>query len=482
VSTSWFQKCAQLGREAAFASVAISCVAVIIDGMDQAKFRIPRMRYVQRAAKAMEVLHRPSLHVIGLWIQGAVLELAVGDEDLRKDSSTQLEVLARGLDKTLERFGTLPLGLHLQQDNCVREGKNTHVANFMMLMVLLGVFKWTQLGYLRKGHTHENIDQACRQTYLQPHPSRAASTCAAICADMFCRSLMASQTINCSVAKPLSWMPMQVFAQLTKVIAGSAFDTALDVVAVLQDVCRRSGDRGLARSCAYKLDETARWSAWVSQVRVRLKYISGHGAPHMLKFVRRVDLGMPLSHEHGHCGTDELSLAIDDFAGRHQRSADDIMLVVKHHMADRRPSQIIAVAPAAFKDRMLEHLCQPWGVAPKRPKTKQLIDNLQREVPKLLEQKFITPRAAEYLLSYAQSGLVQERRPRSYAFLNHRWGHDRSDAGKPRIAYEGDAPALLHRVRIVNLRQTPGNQGPDPEAAGDDSGDDADPGPVNLAC
>ena len=159
VSVSWFQKSSQLGREAAFASVSLSCIAIIIDGMDQAKFRIPRARYVQRAAKAMEMLHRPSLHVIGLWIQGAALELAVGDEDLRKDSSTQLEVLARGLTKTLERFGGLPLGLHLQQDNCVREGKNTHVANFMLAMVLLGIFKWAQLGYLRKGHTHENIDQ-----------------------------------------------------------------------------------------------------------------------------------------------------------------------------------------------------------------------------------------------------------------------------------------------------------------------------------
>ena len=298
-------------------------------------------------------------------------------------------------------------------------------------------------------------------------------------------ALLMNGVVSCpgNMPLPLSWARAQVFAQLTKVIAGSAFDTALDVVAILQGVCRRSGDHGLVRSCSYKLDETARWSDWVTQLRVRLKYITGPGAPHMLKFVRRCDLGMPLSQEHGHCGADELSLAVDDFAARQPRSADDIMLVVKHHMADRRPSQIIAVAPAAFRDRMLENMGQPWGVAAKRPKTRQLIENLQREVPKLLHQKFISPEAAEYLLSYAQSSLAQETRPSSYAFLSHRWDHDRSDAGRPQVIYEGDAAAMRRNVRIINLRRrNPGPPVNEPEGAQGDSGDDADPGPVALAC
>lgn len=176
LSTSWFVKCSQIGRDAAFASVSLSVAAIIIDGMDQAKFRIPRPKHVRRMPKAMEVLHRPALHVVGAWLQGAALDLAVGDEDLCKDSNTQLETLARLLDGTLERFHTLPLGLHLQQDNCVREGKNTYVACFMVSLVALGVFKWCQLGFLRKGHTHENVDQAPRGDRQKRNLSKQKTT------------------------------------------------------------------------------------------------------------------------------------------------------------------------------------------------------------------------------------------------------------------------------------------------------------------
>ena len=92
-------------------------------------------------------------------MQGAFLDIRVSDEDMMCDSCSQLEGISLVLDKALSRFGSLPLGLHLQQDNCIREAKNTHIANFMIMLIMLGIFKWCVLGYLRKGHTHENIDQ-----------------------------------------------------------------------------------------------------------------------------------------------------------------------------------------------------------------------------------------------------------------------------------------------------------------------------------
>ena len=159
-SSSWFLNSAKLGREASFASVSLSVGAVIADRMDQAKFRLPRMRCQgSRQPKAMDALHRPCVHVLGIWMQGFALDLLVSHEDMKSDSCSQVEGIARMLDKVLATYGMLPLGLHLQQDNCIREAKNSHIANFMMILVLIGVFKWTVLGYLRKGHTHENIDQ-----------------------------------------------------------------------------------------------------------------------------------------------------------------------------------------------------------------------------------------------------------------------------------------------------------------------------------
>jgi hypothetical protein len=160
-SNRFFLASQQIGGDLAYASLSLSVGALMADGMDQAKFRIPRMRFLKRLPKAFEALHRPAAHVFGVWFQGTLLKLWVSDEDLPKDSCTNIEGIARAIQTAYDRHGSLPLGFHVQQDNCSRECKNTYVANFMMILVLLGVFKWTVLAYLRKGHTHDMLDQAC---------------------------------------------------------------------------------------------------------------------------------------------------------------------------------------------------------------------------------------------------------------------------------------------------------------------------------
>lgn len=257
----------------------------------------------------------------------------------------------------------------------------------------------------------------------------------------------------------------------------------MDVVHILQSVCRKSSSSGeLLRARSYKLDQVAHWAAWASQLQVKLRYITGPGAPHMLKFVRRGDLGMPLKLEHGHCGVAELGCEIDDLPQRFPRRADDIMLVVKHHMADKAPSQVLALVPASTTNRLLEGVLQPRGVVARRPKTRPLVENIHREVPKLMRQRFLTEEAAAYLLAYVDGRLPQEPRPQSYAFLDHRWDHDRSHMARV-TDYDGDNHPL-NRVRVVNLRQVPRRLrgGLEDCAAGqaDQSGDDGDPGPLDL--
>lgn len=187
LSTMWFERAAKLGLEAAYSSIAVNVLGVIEDSMDQAKFRIPRMRRSGRVAKALDALHRPALHVLGLWAMGGLLEFAVADEDLLRDSNTQLEALARALSSIHSKYTRLPLGLHLQQDNCVREGKNSFVALFMIALVLIGTFKWTCMCFLRKGHTHECIDQA--------HALRLASR------SLLCRVYLPSSSLPCHCRK-----------------------------------------------------------------------------------------------------------------------------------------------------------------------------------------------------------------------------------------------------------------------------------------
>ena len=50
-----------------------------------------------------------------------MIDMAVSDEDTKKNSETQIEILSRTLNNMYHDFGSLAAGLHLQADNCFRE-------------------------------------------------------------------------------------------------------------------------------------------------------------------------------------------------------------------------------------------------------------------------------------------------------------------------------------------------------------------------
>ena len=132
-------------------SVASSCLCIIADGMDQAKFKLPRVR--ERKSKLFLRLWRPKLHVAAAWAHGSQICFSVSDEDLKKDAATQCEIVGRCIDSVLERSQGLPHGLAVQQDNTVREGKNQFFMVFMIMAVALGSFRWSIANFLRKGHS-----------------------------------------------------------------------------------------------------------------------------------------------------------------------------------------------------------------------------------------------------------------------------------------------------------------------------------------
>ena len=207
-----------------------SCICVFADGMDQAKFRCPRIR--DRASKLYERLFRPQLHVTLAWLHGSHLQFSVADEDMPKNSETQQELLTRCLCELFRQHEKLPLGLNVQQDNTYREGKNRYVVSYMLLLVALRVFRWTVLSFLRPGHSHEDGDQ--------------------------------------------------IFSQEARLISRHVFDTPNDLVEIMDDHCRPANHgealrkrqkllKTSVRASAYKLDEVANWKAWglVSGVHVQ---------------------------------------------------------------------------------------------------------------------------------------------------------------------------------------------------------------------
>ncbi len=83
-------------------------LVLTIDGMDQAKFRIPRARKHRSSADFQKYL-RPKVIVIGVWIAGLCLALYLCDGTQPHDSNLTVEVLARAFERARVRLADLGL-------------------------------------------------------------------------------------------------------------------------------------------------------------------------------------------------------------------------------------------------------------------------------------------------------------------------------------------------------------------------------------
>lgn len=214
-------------------SVYSSCLTQIVDGMDQSKLRCPKFGY-DRLTKSLERLFRPSLHLVCAYIHGYKAFLPITDENVKKDAETQCEIIIRSLGHLADNVARFPLGYHLQQDNCPREGKNQFLLNLMLLLQVLGIFRWTRCGYLRTGHSHEDVDM--------------------------------------------------IFGQLSKLLRGKKFDTPSGLINLLESTIHKRRDADAAKpdsekpsrlqgaqASPYKLDQCACWKRFVKQVGVVFK-------------------------------------------------------------------------------------------------------------------------------------------------------------------------------------------------------------------
>ena len=351
--------------------------------------------------KEVAKLIRPALHVQGCWAHGFGYHLAVSDADFMHNTNNNVEVICRMLEQVYAAHGGLPHGLHLQQDNTSRECKNQKIIKWAIKLVSLNVFGSVSLNYLRKSHTHIDLDAT--------------------------------------------------FGQITVRLGGHEFDDDNDVVELLSGFVKDIGVDPFSKEAtlAYKLDEAPDWETWWDEVNVEMSRLTGERAPHYFRICRRHDLGQ---------GCDlaaEKAVAAEQHRGS-QPSGGDVMLVIKHYMHSAQVSQILTVWPEVFQSRSLSK--QPGG-SQKRRTTK---DDAKKKVAALAENLYagshISGKARNYLVEWARNMRRKCPRPDVYRFLEHSCLTSRFRAGP---LHDVERAIGLNRV-VVHVRAVPqeGDVGP----------------------
>ena len=131
---------------------------ILVDGMDQAKWRLPRFPAL-RTPKSGAKLGRPTVVVEAVWIVGHRLDFYLLDKDQHHDSNSIQECIALSLEKTIaslrSRSRDVPRCLILLADNTVRESKNQYMFKYMAIHVARHKFDICLQIFLRAGHTHD---------------------------------------------------------------------------------------------------------------------------------------------------------------------------------------------------------------------------------------------------------------------------------------------------------------------------------------
>ena len=129
-------------------------IVAIIDGMDQAKYAIPRSSLFQ--SHTFDKYTRPRLHVWGVLCHGFAAMLSVSDADASKGGSTTCELVLYLL--SVLRKHSIELSEYevvIQLDNTTSSNKNNSTAAMCGVLTQRGIVRSMRLSFLRVGHTHE---------------------------------------------------------------------------------------------------------------------------------------------------------------------------------------------------------------------------------------------------------------------------------------------------------------------------------------
>ena len=135
---------------------------ITIDGMDQAKFKLPRNI---SSAKALAGAWRPQLSVVGVIVHGLLEAYFLLEPDIHKDANMEATVISRVLDIIQEKYQEkhpsycVPKSIVINADNTTREAKNSIFHMFMACMESANRTSGNQVEFFKVGHTHNEQDQ-----------------------------------------------------------------------------------------------------------------------------------------------------------------------------------------------------------------------------------------------------------------------------------------------------------------------------------
>ena len=138
---------------------------LMLDGMDQAKFAMPRAKRLCGTSDYGKVW-KPNVHLVGGILWGVCEYYYLLPMDCAKDSSMQATLLGRSLDVAREKLQLLeptmdldlPDNMVIAVDNTPRESKNQIFAGFCAWLTAHH-FRCVETQYLQTQHTHNELDQ-----------------------------------------------------------------------------------------------------------------------------------------------------------------------------------------------------------------------------------------------------------------------------------------------------------------------------------
>jgi hypothetical protein len=135
-----------------------TCLSIVIDGMDENKFRIPKRI---DAAKQLAQLWRPECRFVGCLAEGLTENFFIGDCTLVKDCNLDLTIISHVIHEAQrilqERSVALPSVLRLHSDNASSELKNQVAMKFCAWACHRQIFQEIHLTQFRVGHSHGKI-------------------------------------------------------------------------------------------------------------------------------------------------------------------------------------------------------------------------------------------------------------------------------------------------------------------------------------
>ncbi len=314
------------------------------------------------------------------------------------------------------RKNTLPAEFWLQLDNTARENKNQKMLRFSILMTLRGVFKTISLCFLRKGHTHEDIDGP--------------------------------------------------FSQTSPVVSKADFQSAMELEESLNYNMRQLRVDGEARehSLAYIMDETTDWDLYAKGI-VDTEFVWGLGgpnAPHMFQFVCRKYL--PVG---------SFVCPIEDREDLSNSHEGDVFMMTKQYLHDDDWAQVVFVCGA---DKAVHPMPMPTSVAANKVVSRKDAAEILKQCQLAAEQGFLSSEGRSFLENYAHGTLRKRPRPDEYSFLRHRFEAVANRAKRQRtIVYDGISMGV-NQVRVKPGPLRADDRGDDVAAylapLADDVGDD----------